>query len=177
MIEPGSRELGAHDIRAFLAEVAALLPDGSTHEFVMAGGSLLALHGLRNATRDVDSIQELSPEVRDAAAAVAVAHGLVRTWLNDRAAMFWPSGLTEQMCEAVITHPRLRVLAPPLRYIFAMKLEALGARDRDLADLRALWPLCDFADPAEAAELWHSCYPHQDPDPYLEAYIRDHIAE
>lgn len=169
-------QLDADRIRLYLAELDQLLPDGSRHELIMVGGSLLALHGLRDATRDVDSIRRLDAQVQHAAAEVASRHGLAPTWLNDRAAMFWPAGLTEQMCETVIDHPRLRVLAPPLEYVFAMKLEALGLRDRDLADLRSLWPHCHFRSPDEAAQMWHSCYPHREPDPYLGAYVRDHIA-
>jgi hypothetical protein len=59
-------------IRELLAEVAAALPSSSTqHIVIVAGGSLLAWMGLRDATEDVDSIQRLDAELRDAVASVA----------------------------------------------------------------------------------------------------------
>lgn len=46
-----------------------------------------------------------------------------------------------------------------------MKLYA--ARDRNLDDMRALWPLASFGSPQQAAEqFWHA-YPHAPEDPYL----------
>lgn len=50
------RPLGADAIEHLLGEVADELPDdGRQRQFVVAGGALLALHGLRDATRDVAS--------------------------------------------------------------------------------------------------------------------------
>ena len=46
-----------------------------------------------------------------------------------------------------------------------MKLYA--ARDRDLDDLRALWPLAGFGSPQQAAEQLWQAYPHAPDDPYL----------
>ena len=46
-------------IRAYLIEVAELLPDGSPQCIVVVGGSLLALLGFREATNDVDSIRRM----------------------------------------------------------------------------------------------------------------------
>jgi hypothetical protein len=49
--------LDAERIRTLLLEVGADLPDGPVHEVVLAGGALLALHGLRGTTVDVDSVR------------------------------------------------------------------------------------------------------------------------
>jgi hypothetical protein len=159
------------DIRRLLLEVAELLPPGARHSLVIAGGSLLALHELRDATRDVDSIRRLDREVLSAAAAVARRHDLPQSWLNDRAAPFWPQGLTVDVCTPLLEHERLLVLEPPFEFVFVMKLEASRAADK--ADMRALWPLCSFADAEEAAALWESAYPYRERDPYLAAFIRE----
>jgi len=83
--------------------------------------------------------------------------------------MFWPAGLAEAMCSTVLEQGQLIVLEPPLRFVFVMKLEANRRADRE--DMRRLWPLCDFQSPQEAADLWHTAYPHEEPDPYLADYI------
>jgi hypothetical protein len=49
--------LEAARIRAYLEEVADELgSEGPDHEIVIVGGSLLAWHGIRSATFDVDTI-------------------------------------------------------------------------------------------------------------------------
>jgi hypothetical protein len=53
--------------------------------------------------------------------------------------------------------------------VFLMKLYA--ARDRDLDDLRALWPLAGFGSPQQAAEQFWQAYPHAPDDPYLANFI------
>lgn len=162
--------LDAESIRAYLLEVADVLgDDGPPCLLVIGGGSLLALHDLRASTWDIDSITKLDEPLREAASIVAARHGLSPHWLNDRAAMFWPAGLNEAMCSTVLQHRRLLVLEPPLRFIFVMKLEA--NRIADQVDMRKLWPQTGFANPQEAADLWHAAYPHHDPDPYLADYV------
>jgi hypothetical protein len=49
---------------------------------VVAGGSCLALMGLRDTTADVDSVSELPPDLLDAAREVAEEMGIKETWLN-----------------------------------------------------------------------------------------------
>lgn len=56
MTDPGL--LDGDQIRALLAEVAGELTRSSrSHTIVVVGGSLLAWHGLREATADLDSIR------------------------------------------------------------------------------------------------------------------------
>lgn len=69
----------------------------------------------------------------------------------------------------LIDHPRLRVLGAPLDQVFLMKFYA--ARDRDLDDLRVVWPLAGAASPQHAAEQSWVAYPHAPEDPYLANFI------
>lgn len=163
-------ELDGHTIRALLGEVAARLADeGPQHVVVLAGGSLLAWRGLRESTRDVDSLRPLSAELAQAADEVGDAHGLGVGWLNARAAAFSPATLHVEDCAILLDLPRLQVLGAPLDQVFLMKLYA--ARDRDLDDLRALWPLTGFVSPQQAAEQFWQAYPHAPEDPYLANFI------
>ncbi len=163
-------ELDGHTIRALFGEVADRLPPaGPQHVVVLAGGSLLAWRGLRESTRDVDSLRPLAAELAHAADEVGAAHGLGVAWLNARAAAFTPLTLHVEDCTVLLDHPRLRVLGAPLGQVFLMKLYA--ARDRDLDDLRALWPLAGFDSPQQAAEQFWQAYPHAPEDPYLANFI------
>ncbi len=73
-------ELDGQAIRALVGEVADRLPpEGRQHLVVLAGGSLLAWHGLRESTRDVDSLRPLAAELARAADEVGAAHGLPRS--------------------------------------------------------------------------------------------------
>src|ERR687889_2581814 len=79
-------------IREYLREVADELPAWvPQHEVVLVGGSLLAWHGLRASTHDVESVRRLDEELRLAVAAVARRHDLAPRWLNDSAAAFAPA--------------------------------------------------------------------------------------
>lgn len=173
MTQPGPKLLDRMTILAYLRELSAALPSGKQHRIVMVGGAFLALHSLRGATRDVDSITRLDADLRASAAEVAARHDLEPHWLNDNAAMFAPQGLHEDMCSPLIDSPRLLVLEPPARYVFAMKLFSMRAADT--ADLLPLWPLTGFEAAEEAVAFMEGCYPHQEPDPHLADYLRTHV--
>lgn len=165
-------ELDSQRIRELLGEVADRLnPDGPQHIIVLAGGSLLAWHGLRDSTRDVDSLRQVDSEVAVAAAEVAHDHGLAPQWLNAHAAMFTPATLNLDECRVLAEHPRLLVLGAPFDQIFLMKLYA--ARARDLDDLRVLWPLTGYVSPQDAVDQYWQAYPHAPEDPYLVNFIAD----
>ncbi len=164
--------LGGEDIKRYLHEVADELEGrGTQHVIVVVGGSLLAMHGLRGATRDVDSVTRLDAELVAAVAVVATRHDLAPRWLNDAAAAFMPGGFDETTCDVLVEHQRLLVLGAPLDQVFLMKLYASRELDRD--DLVRLWPLCEFDSPAEAARRFEVAYPHVDPDEYLVEYITE----
>jgi len=100
--------LNASEILAYLNEVAgALPPAGPRHTIVVVGGSLLALHGLRQSTLDVDTLARIEAELADAVAAVARVHDLAPAWLNDASASFRPQTFVQADCDVLLERPRL----------------------------------------------------------------------
>jgi hypothetical protein len=94
------RPLDAAQIQRFLTEVADELPAGGPQRAVIVvGGALLALRGLRDATRDVDSIARLDETMKSAVARVASRHDLASRWLNDSAIAFTPATFEPAGCE------------------------------------------------------------------------------
>lgn len=154
-----------------LFEVAEALPDTCDQYLVITvGGTLLAMLGYREATRDVDSVERLDDTLRSAVELVASHHGLSPRWLNDAAAGFLPQTFDADRCHVLIEHPRLRVLGAPLDQIFVMKLYAY--RVVDIEDLTSIWADCEFESPEAAADLYHRAYPHVAFDEYLADEIR-----
>lgn len=163
--------LNGDDIRQYLQEVAEQLgPVGPQHALVIVGGALLALHGLRDSTADVDTVRPFGVELADAIAEVAVRHALAPKWLNASATAFVPSTLVEADCEELLDHPRLRVLGAPFAQVFLMKLRAGRAQDHD--DMVRLWALTGFADPDEAYRMFWVAYPSAPDDQHLLDYIK-----
>lgn len=164
--------LGADAIEQYVGEVAAELPaDGPQRTVIVVGGALLALHGLREATRNVDSATRLDEELHAAAARVAERHGLAPKWLNDSAAAFVRATFERNDCEVLLDRPALRVLGAPFDQVFLMKLYASRAVDTD--DMEAIWPHCSFESPEAAAEAFHAAYPLEDRDRFLADHIRN----
>jgi hypothetical protein len=167
-----SSPLGATEIRSHLQEVADLLVDGGPrHTLIVVGGALLAWHGLRDSTRDVDSARRIDPEVRDAVERVARRHDLAIDWLNDDAAGFLPFTFEEDHCGLLLDSPRLIVLAAPLDQVFLMKLYRLSAQDYE--DLVSLWNLCEFVSPEDVVASFREAFPHAPEDPGLIHLVAD----
>lgn len=163
--------LSREDIVALVTEVADELPTGGIRRsIVVVGGSLLAWHGLRDTTADVDSIRRLDEELAIAVARVAQRHDLPARWLNDSAAAYWPQTLDEASCDVLLDHPALLVLGAPHWAVFLMKL--LAARAADYDDLVRLWPRCGFSSPAEAAAEMYDAFPAAPADPYLAEFVQ-----
>jgi hypothetical protein len=160
--------LDAEAIRALLVEVAEEL-DGEQIQVVVVGGALLALHGLRQATRDVDTVRAVGARLEAAVARVAVRHQLAPKWLNDRSRPFLPATFDIDDCEVLLDDPRLHVLGAPLDQVFLMKVHA--GRAADAADLEVLWPRCSFGTPDTAAGAYRAAYPHEEPDPHMADWI------
>jgi hypothetical protein len=159
-------------IRALLAEVAGeLRPETPQATVLIVGGSLLAWHGLRSGTEDVDSTAHLDAELRAAVQAVAERHQLAVDWLNDHAAPWHPQTLRLEDCELLVEHPRLRVLGAPLSAVFLMKLNR--SQPQDLVDMITLWPLVasDFPTARAVTEAFYDAYPLEELDPNLEAHV------
>ncbi len=158
--------LDGDTIKGLLSEVAERLsPEGEQHVVVIVGGSLLAWHGLRDTTVDVDSARRLDDELVAAVAEVAAAHGLDPKWLNAGAARFSPATLDITECDHLLETPRLLVLGPPLRLVFVMKLSR--AQPNDLADLIVLFPHTGFVTASDVVDAYRDAYPHEEPDPGL----------
>jgi hypothetical protein len=155
-----------------LREVAEILgASGQTQtRLIVVGGSYLALHGLREATRDVDTITVLDEAVRSAVREVARRRGLAPHWLNAHARPWTPAGLREQDCHVLLEHPNLLVLGPPTDQIFLMKLSA--SRVPDINDMVVLWPLCGFADADDVVNRFYAAYPNEEPDPFMTEYVQ-----
>lgn len=167
--------LNAEEVLTYLHEVADALPATSQqHVVIVVGGALLAWHGLRDATRDVDSVVPVDDEMREAVARVAAMHGLTPRWLNDSAAGFRPRTLDPTDCDAILEHPRLRILAAPLSQVFLMKV--LAARESDRPDLVAMWPHLGLSPKAVASEFARA-YPAEPHDPYLAPWLEGLAAE
>lgn len=160
-------------IRRLIVEVADEVAAGDAEQrvVIVVGGSLLALRGMRDATRDVDSIRPLDDELRRATHVVAERHGLAANWLNDHASPWAPATMNIDDCEVVVERPGLRVLAAPLRDVFLMKLNR--SSPQDLNDLRSLWPHVhdNFASANDIVHAFHAAFPFEEPDDHLAGFI------
>lgn len=165
--------LDGDQIFTLLAEVAAVLEggDGPRHEAIVVGGSLLAIHHMREATIDVDSVRRLDAELRHAAEVVGERHGLGAHWLNDSASAFTPAGFNPSECEVLFEHRRFVVLGAPLRDVFIMKLYRADPADVD--DMVAIWPHIahGFTNATEVAAAFYDAYPHAPDDEHLPEWI------
>lgn len=145
--------LGRDQIAEYLQELAEILGDqGSPEKVIVVGGALLAHYGIREGTRDVDSVSQLDQDLKAAAAELAERHDLAPDWLNARAAPYRPQALDEADCEVIVAHRRLRVLAAPVDQVFLMKLHS--ARATDQADLVLAWPHTNFGSAEEVVSAY-----------------------
>ena len=172
--QPGQPLTGAQ-ILGLLREVADRLSGKDRRPvLILAGGSLLAVAGLRSTTEDADSVRRLTDQVQSAAAEVARTYDLKPTWLNDAAAPYAPVSLREDECRLLLDHPNLLVLGAPLQQVFVMKMFA--NRPIDLADLAAMWPVVGLGTVDEAVAAFYAAYPHEEPDRHLAAWLAGVVA-
>ena len=159
------------DIIDNLREVAEILGASGQAQtrLIVVGGSYMALHGLREATRDVDTITVLDEAVSSAAHEVSRRRGLAPHWLNSHARPWTPAGLREQDCHVLLSHPNLLVLGPPADQVFLMKLSA--SRAPDVSDMVVLWPRCGFTDADDVVNRFYAAYPNEEPDPFMTEYV------
>ena len=167
--------LDAATIKQYLGEVADELPGaGPQRTVTLVGGALLAWHGLRDATRDVDSGQRLDAEVAAAGKRVAERHDLAPKWLNDSAAAFLPATFRYEDCDLLLDRPTLRVLGLSWNQVFLMKLNASRVVDTD--DMEVIWPRCSFESPEAAADAFYDAYPLEERDEFLAEQIRQIVS-
>jgi len=130
---------------------------------------LLAWHGLRASTEDVDSIAYLSVELKQAVASLAAEHDLDVEWLNANAAQFKPQTFRIDECDVLYTHPRLLVYGASMRQVFIMKLARADAPDQ--VDMAKIWPSTGFTSSEEVVAAYYEAYPHETVDPNLDTFI------
>lgn len=172
MTTPGL--LTGDQIRDLLGEVAQELdPSRAQATVLVVGGSLMALHGLREATEDVDSSVRLDADVRAAVRVVAERRHLAIDWLNDHSAAWHPQALRLEDCVVLLEHPRLRVRGAPLPAVFLMKLNR--SQPQDVVDMITLWPLVveEFSSARAVTEAFYAAFPNEEQDQGLEDYVLD----
>ncbi len=145
----------------FLALDSELRSLGVVGEVHVVGGAVLCLvFRARPSTRDVDAYFEPTQKMRQAAARVAVTHGLSPDWLNDAAKGYLsPQGQYALFLE----RPNLRVFTAQPEYLLAMKCLAfrLGAEFHDEADVRFLLRLLNIERYDTAVEIITRYYPEE----------------
>ena len=161
------------DVRRLIVELANRLSPSERRDIVIAGGSLLALHGLRDSTADVDSLTLLDATLYEQIAVIAAHHGLRGDWLNDHAHPYSPLGLTTQQCDVMLEHRGFRLLGVPLHLVFLMKIDR--AQEQDIADMVRLWPIVSsaFRDLSHVVNEYMAAYPNAREDPYLEQFLAE----
>ncbi len=160
------------ELESVFEDLAAELRRLGLHaDVVMVGGAWLLWYRQRAATRDVDTARRLTADLSDAVANVGTRHDLSPDWLNDRAAGFWPTGVSFDTCEVVFERSGLVVRAPSADVVFVMKLYRSDPQDRE--DMVSLWPLCGFTSPDDAARAFRRSYPHAPEDEHLAGYIAE----
>jgi len=174
------RALSGEHIRRLVAELADHLRESNAeYRLVIAGGALLAWHGLRESTHDVDSLTHLDETIQTAIADIAAQQDLAANWLNHNARPFTPATLATESCADIFTSPSLTLLGVPLHVLFIMKLHR--ANRADVADMITLWPLVrpDFSSFDDVVRRYHAAYPMAQEDEYLRSFIEEiaHEAE
>lgn len=172
MSKPGL--LSGDRIRELVLEVADLLgPEGPQATVVLVGGSLLAWHGLRSATEDVDTSVRIDAGLQAAVLQVAQKHGLAVDWLNDHAASWHPETLRLEDCDVLVNHPGLRVLGAPLPAVFLMKLNR--SQPQDVADMITMWTWVApvFPTARDVSAAFYAAFPLEKWDEYLATQVVD----
>ncbi len=136
----------------------------------MVGGAWMLWHSQRASTRDVDSARRFTADLTQAVERIGARHDLSPRWLNDNAAAYWPAGASFDDCETVYQREALTVRTPSADVIFVMKLYRADPQDRE--DMIALWPLCTFATPDDAARAFRDAYLHAPEDEHPADFIR-----
>jgi hypothetical protein len=163
-----------------LSRLAELLRErGVEGEVCLLGGAVMVLaFSARPSTKDVDAIFEPASLVRRLARDVAEERGLPDDWLNDGAKGF--VSVRHETTETDLPQfPGLRLTAPTLQYMLAMKCMAsriaAGADDHgDVADIRLLVDRLGLTSAAQARDIVARYYP-EDRIPPRAVYLLDDI--
>ena len=162
--------LDSVSIKTLLIELADELDSTEQTILCIVGGAHLALSGLRESTRDIDSITPLSGVVKRAIENIARRNDLPSNWLNDHARAFAPTGpFVDDV--VLFEHRRLKVTGLSLRDIFLMKLARAAAND--VADMRVLWPrvAAIFGSTKAVVRDFYRAFPQEPFDKHLEDFV------
>ena len=146
------------EITLALQELGQLaLEQGESIELMVVGGAFMVLaYDARPATKDVDALILAPPTtvlVRQLAKQIALKKGWPTDWLNDGVKGFFKS---ISMGEVLLESPGIRVHAPSIFQILAMKLGA-WRDDTDIGD--ALYLLRQLVH-QNKDEVWQSIEPY-----------------
>jgi hypothetical protein len=138
--------------------------------FVVGGAAIALAYDARRATKDVDAVFAPTTEIRSASRRVADAQGLEPDWLNDAAKAFMPGDDPNRI--GVYEGTNLSVAAASPRFLLAMKI--LSARgDRDLADIKLLYPLVGYETADEGLDLVAETYPEAIIPPRTQFFLEE----
>lgn len=166
--------LDGDHIRQLVADLAKRLrASNAENRIIIAGGALLAWHGLRESTHDVDSLTYLDGDIQHAIRDVAADHDLAPNWLNHNARPFTPATLESDTCGLLFDERNLVVCGVPLHMLFLMKLDRAAPNDVD--DMVTLWPLIEakFQGIDDIVEQYYAAYPLARFDEFLGRFVED----
>lgn len=167
-----STEMTWADMVELLQAVAERLDPENPVDLVIVGGSALAAHGLRDATKDIEVITPIPAPVANTIAEVAQSRVRRHDWMNSHAAPFAPLGYETAV---VFQHGPLTVRSVSPDDLF--RDETRATRPQDLEDLRSLWPHCKFESAEEAVADFdnRTSLSPKDHDPHLSEWIRERV--
>ncbi len=103
--------------------------------YVVGGAAIALSFDTRRSTRDIDAVVlDAHGALFDEVRAMARAHGLADTWLNEQASVY--ANIDDVAAPIVYSGPNLSVTAGSARHLLAMKARA--SRASDVADIRFL---------------------------------------
>ncbi|MHB8247228.1 MAG: DUF6036 family nucleotidyltransferase [Acidimicrobiales bacterium] len=142
--------------------------------FLVGGAAMVLVYNTTRTTKDIEGIFEPKMIAYELAAEIAEDSdlGLAADWLNDAVKVFpFPGDRVDETAKVIYENAGLDLRVASPRYLFAMK--AWSGRESDEEDLRVLWPLCQFADAAEALDYVESAYPSATLRPRTQYVVED----
>src|SRR5947209_13306763 len=126
--------------------------------YVVGGAVMTLVLDARDSTRDVDALFRPAKELREAAARVALEHGVEPNWLNDAVKGFLSD---KDAFEPYLDLPHLKVMTAIPEYLLAMKCLSMriGPEFHDEDDVRFLLRALNVESYEQALEIIARYYP------------------
>ena len=168
--------LTAANIKKLLKELNGELADKDIKgEIGLCGGAVMCLvFKARPSTKDIDAIFEPTKEIREAAKRVAKRHALPDDWLNDAAKSYF---ILNPPRQNVLELSHLRVWAPKVEYMLAMKCVAARFDTADLDDVRFLIVHLNLKKRVEVFDIVEKYYPKKMIPPKTQFVIEELMGE